>query len=124
MKDEQTVSEADAADLSVEGIEAALDKSPQDLEVMKDLTCALLDRYLYGADDKSGGDEVDLQRVRTLVAGLPEPLAMWPRAYLALVDGKDDEAAKWLALHATYMTDEKTPIDCDTLYLEFLEPFW
>src|SRR5688500_9647302 len=99
MKDEQTVSQPDAANLSVEGIEAALDKSPQDLEMKKVLAYALLDRYLYGADDKSGGDDADLKRLRMLVTELSEPLAVWPRAYLAFVDGNHDEAAKWLGLH-------------------------
>jgi tetratricopeptide (TPR) repeat protein len=116
--------DGDEDDLTVEALEERLAEDSRNAEVKKDLAYAILDRYLYGTVDKESGDQLDIERVRILIGELPEPLAVFPRAYTTYIDGKYETAADWLAIDlANIAEDVNAQLTCDELMEEYIEPF-
>lgn len=89
---------------TVKIIEDELLSAPDDIELKKELTFAIFDRYLYGQGNLPAKNKFDLQRLRELFIQLPDDVALIPRAYVAHLDHREDEALSLLAkayLHPT-----------------------
>ncbi len=82
--------------LSVEELDAKLKETPDDLDLKKKLASALVWRYIYGTAEQEPGDEADIKRIREIIQNLPEDIALYPRAYLAYLDGKETELITYL----------------------------
>lgn len=80
---------------TVEELEAELKKHPKDEDLQEDLAYSLMERYLWGDDDKPAGNDADLKDLRKWVARLPSSRAPWPRAYLAHLDGDKKKFMKY-----------------------------
>lgn len=113
--------------LSVEEIEAQLKASPNDLGLHIDLAYALVDRHIYGeygeADYPTGRD-VDIKRLKEIVAKLPQDKAFYPRAYLSRQDNREQDFIKWSVKWISEISENDTvPYNCDELYLDCILPF-
>ncbi|HRR41813.1 MAG TPA: endonuclease NucS [Syntrophales bacterium] len=80
---------------TVEELETELKKHPKDEDLQEDLAYSLMERYLWGDDDKPAGNDADLKDLRKWVARLPSSRAPWPRAYLAHLDGDKKKFMKY-----------------------------
>ncbi len=113
---EQTIiDQTEDLELSINKLEKMLNENPGDLELKKDLSYAVMDRYIDGDDKFAARDKKVLKRLRQLVSELPEPMATMPRAFLLFIDKQYDMAISWLvktALNA--VEDGQLPADCLT----------
>ena len=119
-KDENTSAEGEG--LSVEELDAKLKEMPNDLDLKKKLASALVWRYLYGTEEQEPRNEADIKRVREITKSLPEDVALYPRAYLAYLDGKETELITYLVKVA--QQEERTrPFTSAELLSAFILPF-
>jgi tetratricopeptide (TPR) repeat protein len=120
-------SEADRYEdvLSVDELEDLLKESPDDLALQEDLAAALVDRVVYGDDEVGPGSEQDIERLRELLLSLAPDQAVFARAYVAYLDSRDVEAARWLMKYASGDDDDSAgePFSPDELYLDVIVPF-
>ncbi len=112
--------------LSVKELEAKIKISPNDVELKKNLARALINRYLFGEEGASPGDETDLKHLRELVKKLPRDAVPYSRAYLAYLDHKEDEAITWLVKAFVYTEQEgQVPpvLTAEEVYFYIFGPF-
>jgi Tfp pilus assembly protein PilF len=103
--------------LSVKGLEAKLKSRPNDIELKKSLANALVDRYIYGEEEKKPGNQTDIKRAREIVKDLPEDRVLYLLARLARLSGKEKESTEWLVKFVSAFSQENDiPFDSGELY--------
>jgi hypothetical protein len=122
MAKEQISPGEEAEPISVEELEAKLKLRPDDIELMKRLASALAFRYIYGEEEQQSGNESDIKRVRKILRELPEDRALFPRAYVAYLDGDQEEFIDKLVRFAQH-EESVRPFSSEELHDHFIAPF-
>ncbi len=124
MSEESKNGSAEVTAPYVEEIEAQLKTRPDDLGLREDLAQALTDRHLLGAEGHLVGSDEDIKRLKEIVSGLPEDAALYPRAYLAHHEQRDEDLIRWSGRWADAVAlTVSPPYDCDELYYNIVLPF-